>query len=331
MTDGRQGRWVVGCGRLDERRRRVRELAVSVVAVAAALGFAACNGSSSDDAGVAFEAPNGALDAAGVADDGDTASAAARSDEPVVDLASAQRPGDRDVIYTAYMEIGAKDVERAAREARDVVADAGGFLFTASEQGLDGELPSVTLTFKVPPDEYEAVLDAFGDLGRVAERSVESEDVTGQVVDLDARLAAATTSADRLRVLLAEAGNVGDLLNVERELAAREAQVESLTGQLAAAARAGRPRDDNAARGQALRGDARGERRHPGVRRGVEDGRSGLRQRAARRSDRHRVLSPVPRARSGRRRPRPPGRPSPSGAETSRVGHAPRPTVGQSE
>jgi len=44
-----------------------------------------------------------------------------------------------------------------------------------------------------------------------------------RVVDLDARLQAAQTSADRLRELLANSGGVGDLLNVESQLTTREA------------------------------------------------------------------------------------------------------------
>jgi hypothetical protein len=63
---------------------------------------------------------------------------------------------------------------------------------------------------------------------------VNASDVTSRVVDVQARVAAAHTSVDRLRGLLAQSGNVGDLLTVERELAAREADMESLEGQFAA-------------------------------------------------------------------------------------------------
>lgn len=215
------------------RRSFAGRVAVLAALVVVILGAVACDGSGGDDMGATFDSSD-TPSKVGSGDATDDLSAESGDGGSPVDLASARRADAREVIYTAYMEVGAVDVERAARRAHDVVAEAGGYLFSASEQGLDDEHPSVTLTFKVPPDSYETVLDSFGELGRVAERRVDTEDVTGQVVDLDARLDAATTSADRLRELLAETGNVGDLLNVERELAAREAQVESLTGQLAA-------------------------------------------------------------------------------------------------
>ena len=200
---------------------------MAAVALAALLS-SGCTGSDGNDS--AGRAMSGESDSAG-----DGAAGGASADEGSgVDLASAKRPDDREVIYTADLEVGADDVEQASADARKVVAAAGGFLFSASEHDLDDEHPSVVLTFKVPPEEFDAVLDDLGDLGEVAERSVNADDVTGQVVDLDARLAAARISADRLSQLLAETGNVGDLLSVERELAQREAQVESLEGQLAA-------------------------------------------------------------------------------------------------
>ena len=213
----------------------MQRLATTMVVLAAvavtSLGVAGCDGlgGDSNNDSRAFLAPDDSSAESGGASGSVTADRAGE-----VDLAAARRPDAREVVYTADMEVGTKDVERASDEARQVVADAGGFLFSASEHGLDDTHPSVTLTFKVPPERFDAVLASLAELGDVAERSVNAEDVTGRIVDLDARLAAARTSSDRLRELLADTGNVGDLLNVERELAAREAQVESLAGQMTA-------------------------------------------------------------------------------------------------
>ena len=75
--------------------------------------------------------------------------------------------------------------------------------------------------YKVPPAAFDATIDVFAELGDVKMRDVDTEDVTGAVVDLEARLASARTSVDRLRELLTTSGGVNDLLAVEQTLAQR--------------------------------------------------------------------------------------------------------------
>jgi hypothetical protein len=88
--------------------------------------------------------------------------------------------------------------------------------------------------FKVPPERFADAISRIGRLGTLVHRQIGTDDVTGRVVDLGARLQAAQTSAERLRELLANSAGVGDLLNVENQLTAREGQVDSLAGELAA-------------------------------------------------------------------------------------------------
>ncbi len=111
---------------------------------------------------------------------------------------------------------------------------AGGDLFASSADLADPKNRHVHAVFKVPPQRFSSVMDALSSIGKVTSSQTSTEDVTGQVVDLDARLAAARTGAQRLRELLAQSGNVPDLLQVEQALTQRESEVESLDAQLAA-------------------------------------------------------------------------------------------------
>jgi len=58
--------------------------------------------------------------------------------------------------------------------------------------------------------------------------------VTDQVVDLDARLATQRASVARMRELLAKAGSVSEVSQVESELTRREADLESMESRRAA-------------------------------------------------------------------------------------------------
>ena len=163
----------------------------------------------------------------------DQAGGASTPSQPAIDLTRAKKPGDgRQLVKTADVAIEAKDVRATERRATAVVAAAGGYLY--SEAANAAAAPAAHIVFKVPPEHFDRVTARLATLGRVLHSSVTTDDATNRVVDLDARLAAARTGADRLRELLAKSGNVTDLLQVEQALSQREADVESLAGQAAA-------------------------------------------------------------------------------------------------
>ncbi len=70
--------------------------------------------------------------------------------------------------------------------------------------------------------------------GRVRTRATHSEDLTRAIVDTEARLAAMTTMRARLRELLARRpGKISDLLEIERELARVQGEIDSMQSTLA--------------------------------------------------------------------------------------------------
>jgi hypothetical protein len=85
----------------------------------------------------------------------------------------------------------------------------------------------------VPPAEFRTVLKKLAGLGDRLSQSQTAEDVTTQVVDTRSRIATQTRSVARVRTLLAKANNLGEVVQIESELAKREADLESLEAQLA--------------------------------------------------------------------------------------------------
>lgn len=83
---------------------------------------------------------------------------------------------------------------------------------------------------------FRAALDgeARGAGGRVAQQAVESEDLTRQLVDTEARMRAMETLRDRLQQLLAtRSGPLEQLLQVERELARVQGELDATRSALA--------------------------------------------------------------------------------------------------
>jgi Domain of unknown function (DUF4349) len=140
-------------------------------------------------------------------------------------------PSTRAIVYDGDLTERVRDVSAAANRAVSIATAAGGYLF--GEQSGGGDDPGSTdLTLKVPAARFNGVLISLRQLGTQLASSVNAQDVTGQVVDLQSRVATAKASVTRVRALLARATGIGDIIDIEGELTKREAELESLEGQL---------------------------------------------------------------------------------------------------
>jgi hypothetical protein len=114
------------------------------------------------------------------------------------------------------------DAARIARDATDRAVAAGGFAETLSI-GSHGS----NLVLRVPPAEIEAVRAILTANGPLAHETRSSRDVTDAVMDLDARVRSAKVEEARLLDLLQnKAGNLADVLAVEKALADVRERIE---------------------------------------------------------------------------------------------------------
>lgn len=200
---------------------------MAVAIVAALVATVAASSCSKGDDGAKQLSKAGGATSDGPADSGTKAARAELVSGPAV---GQQVQADRDVIYTGRLHVRVGDVEKAAERARRLADDAGGYL-AKSDAKLD-DTQEITVTVRVPSTDFEQVVSNLADLGKVQSRSVDSEDVTDQVVDLEGRLENARTSAARPRELLAKAENVQNVITIEDRLTQRESEIEAISGQL---------------------------------------------------------------------------------------------------
>ena len=136
----------------------------------------------------------------------------------------------RDIIFTAELVVAVDDVAAAGERAAAEIQRLGGFLFGQRSTGAPE--PASILTFKIDPDQFQAALEALGEIGELRSQDVSASDVTERIVDLESRIATATASVDRLRALLSEATDVKAIVELEAELLKRETELETLRGSL---------------------------------------------------------------------------------------------------
>ena len=133
-----------------------------------------------------------------------------------------------------------KPVAEAHRERCVQAGPARCQVLGASSQSYSEDQVSASLSLRAAPDYLDGFMEAArADVddadGRLETSSVSAEDLTRQIIDTDARLTAQTTLRDRLQSLLeTRDGELKDLLDVERELARVQGEIESATSTLAA-------------------------------------------------------------------------------------------------
>ena len=207
-----------------------RFAAAAAVAIASIALLAACSAGAGSDAqsaavGPGAEAPM--LDQAPEEMTGEMALQAAGGDA-AQDAASV----DRSVVTTGWVSVTIDDPVDAAADAVEVATRAGGRVDGRVERpGTDIEPASASLVLRIPADALHAVLDDLRALGDVTSVQLEAADVTQQHQDLDARIGALTASVARMKALLAEAADIGDLIAIESELTTRQGELDGLAQQ----------------------------------------------------------------------------------------------------
>jgi hypothetical protein len=213
---------------------------VLITAVLAALALAGCSKStgantSAGSGGSAVQAPNaangdvapGAKEFAQDSSGGGGVAAAPPAPGPASAPAQQVEPVDRSIIYTASLAVTVPDVNKAANDAGTAATAVGGSV-SADQRTLDADRSVATLTLRVPSAAFASTVEKVAKLGTEVSRSMQTQDVTESIVDVDARITTQRASVDRVRALLAQAKTIGEVVSIESELTRREADLDSL-------------------------------------------------------------------------------------------------------
>lgn len=208
------------------RRAVVAVVAVTLMTlVLAACGSAAAPGgvtpAGRDVAGGATAAP-----APKPADgDGEEASNGGSTDRYALD-----RP-DLLIIKTGSIVIQVAGIDAALSAATDAIASLGGYA-SASERSGDDDDAYASVTYRVPAERWEQALAAIRAIGdKVLDERSATDDVTGQVVDLGARIKNLQATEAAFQQIMTRATAIKDVLAVQAELTQVRGEIEQLTAQ----------------------------------------------------------------------------------------------------
>jgi hypothetical protein len=195
---------------------------------AASSSGASASGASSSDA-AAGTAAGQAVPAPALAPAGSAARSAPGSPGTTARLAPASS-----IIYTAQLTVRADNVSSAAAQAAQIAEGVGGYVSneTVSANPDHPSEATASVQLKIPVASYPATLGQLASrLGTQLSLQQQAQDVTQQVADVNSQVTSDEAAIAQLRALLAHAGSVGDLLNVQNQINDEESSLESMQAQ----------------------------------------------------------------------------------------------------
>ena len=146
----------------------------------------------------------------------------------VAEIGTVPGAGDRSIIKTGAIKVEIEDIEKAEDQIRSL-AEEKESIVTSSRMSSE---KTYAATLKVPTSELENTMDAVAGLGKELSRSINTSDVTEELIDREAELKNLIVLRERMRELLVKATNVEEILKVERELNRIQTRIDSINRRL---------------------------------------------------------------------------------------------------
>lgn len=141
-------------------------------------------------------------------------------------------PIEQRIVKTGEVTLEVDQVGEALGRVRALAVELGGYVGGSQAGTLDDR---ASLTIRIPAVSFDEAIARLHEMdAEVVAEATREQDVTGQVVDLEARIDNLRASETSYRELVARAERVEDILAVQSRLDEVRGQIEQLTAQLEA-------------------------------------------------------------------------------------------------
>lgn len=138
---------------------------------------------------------------------------------------------DRSLVFTAALGIEVPNVGNAVESATIIVRGLGGYVESTNVSAMEGASQNGELRVRVPSKLFDTAVKQFSQLGKVLSHTSAGEDVTAQIVDLDARIKTLAAEEQQYRELLRQARRISDIMEIRDRLTDIRSEIESMQAQ----------------------------------------------------------------------------------------------------
>ncbi|MDD3243606.1 MAG: DUF4349 domain-containing protein [Eubacteriales bacterium] len=136
------------------------------------------------------------------------------------------------LIVTAKMSLSADDPQAAVEALRRKAEQLGGYASDSDLRTDEKGVRSGSVTLRVAPEKLDELVSAAGALGQMDSYTMNSQEITQEYWDIQARLTNAKAQETQLLALLGQCTTVEDTLKVRDALSDVQREIEQYQGQI---------------------------------------------------------------------------------------------------
>ncbi len=147
-------------------------------------------------------------------------------------VAEAAAPVQPYLVKTMEIYLQVDEVKTQSAAIQSLAVELGGYLSEFNESGDGVEGTTVRQTLRIPALRLEEAMARIEALGKILQRSLTTQDVTLQFVDMNSRLRNLEKTEGRLLAHLEQSGDMQAILNVEKEIDRVRGEIETVQGRI---------------------------------------------------------------------------------------------------
>lgn len=144
-------------------------------------------------------------------------------------------PADRKIIKEGSAFIETKDFDRSLSVLDQMIAQSGGFIEQKNVRGNSYSADSLrfaTIVFRVPSQQFDAIIDNMGTVGVVTSISTSGTDITDQYIDYETRIRNLKAQEETLLEILSKAEKLEDVITLEARISEVRYEIETIENKL---------------------------------------------------------------------------------------------------
>jgi Domain of unknown function (DUF4349) len=143
-----------------------------------------------------------------------------------------QTASDRKIIRTGDLAFETLDAKKTRKKLDSLISIHQGYVSNENLTNYDYKNECI-VSIKVPSQHFLTLVDDISTLaGHLDRKNIQSDDVTSEFIDIEARAKAKKVLENRYLELLAKANKISEMLEIERELNQVRSDIESMEGRL---------------------------------------------------------------------------------------------------
>ena len=138
-------------------------------------------------------------------------------------------PSDLLIIKTGNLDLQVAGIDEALSAANTKITALGGYIASSQRSG-EADKAAASITYRIPAANWDQALVALRSVGtKILDEQTQSQEVTGQVLDLGARITNLQATEAALQAIMVKAIKISDVLDVQTQLTTVRGQIEQLT------------------------------------------------------------------------------------------------------